>query len=40
MGLKRIAASWVYTLEAEPIRNGYVEYDDTDGTILGTGCCL
>lgn len=39
MGLKRIAASWVYTLEAEPIRNGYVEYDDTDGTILGTGFC-
>lgn len=39
MGLKRIAASWVYTLEAEPIRNGYVEYDDTDGTILGTGVC-
>ena len=39
MGLKRIAASWVYTLEAEPIRNGYVEYDDADGTILGTGFC-
>ena len=38
MGLKRIAASWVYTLDAEPIRNGYVEYDD-DGTILGTGVC-
>ena len=35
----RIAASYVYTLDAsEPIRNGYVEYDD-DGTVLAVGVC-
>ena len=35
----RIAASFVYTLDAEePIRNGYVEYD-ADGTITGVGKC-
>ena len=39
MGKNRIAASSVYTLDADkPIRNGYVEYDD-DGTILSTGEC-
>ena len=39
MGRNRIAASYVYTLDAEkPIRNGYVEYDD-DGTVLSTGEC-
>ncbi len=39
MGLKRITASFVYTLDAEPIRNGYVEYDDADGRIVGVGQC-
>ena len=39
MAVNRIAASFVYTLDAsEPIRNGYVEYDD-EGTILGVGQC-
>ena len=39
MGKARIAASFVYTLDAEPIRNGYVEYDDADGTVLEVGVC-
>ena len=40
MGIKRIAASYVYTLEsAEPLRNGFVEYDENDGTIIRTGVC-
>lgn len=39
MKKNRIAASFVYTLDAEePIRNGFVEYDE-DGTILGVGVC-
>lgn len=39
MNKNRIAASFVYTLDAsEPIRNGYVEYDE-EGTILGVGAC-
>ena len=39
MAGNRIAASYVYTLDAqEPIRNGYVEYDD-DGTVTGVGPC-
>lgn len=39
MAVNRIAASFVYTLDAsEPIRNGYVEYDD-EGKILGVGQC-
>ena len=39
MAINRIAASFVYTLDAsEPIRNGYVEYDE-NGTILGVGPC-
>jgi len=39
MATNRIAASFVYTLDAkEPIRNGYVEYDD-DGTVTGVGQC-
>ena len=39
MAGNRIAASYVYTLDAqEPIRNGYVEYDD-DGTVTGVGSC-
>ena len=40
MTRKRITASYVFTLDAEPIRNGFVEYDDADGTILATGSCL
>lgn len=40
MGLKRATASYLYTLEAEdPIRNGFVEYDDEDGRILNVGIC-
>lgn len=40
MGLRRVTASYVYTLEAdEPIRNGYVEYDEADGRILNVGVC-
>jgi cytosine/adenosine deaminase-related metal-dependent hydrolase len=39
MGIVRKTASFVYTLDAEPIRNGYVEYDDTDGRIVSTGQC-
>ena len=40
MGTRRIAASFVYTLEAqEPIRNGFVEYDENDGTIVQVGVC-
>lgn len=40
MGVKRIVAAYVYTLEtAEPVRNGFVEYDESDGTILRTGVC-
>ena len=38
MGIKRIAARYVYTLESfEPIRNGFVEYDEDNGTIIRTG---
>lgn len=40
MAIKRIAAAYVYTLDAdEPIRNGFVEYDDADGTVIRTGKC-
>ena len=39
MSIRRIAASYVYTLDAEPIRNGYVEYDDADGTVVSVGQC-
>ena len=40
MGIKRIAASYVYTLESsEPLKNGFVEYDENDGTIIRTGVC-
>jgi cytosine/adenosine deaminase-related metal-dependent hydrolase len=39
--MKRIAARFVYTLDgSEPIRNGYVEYDEADGTILRVGPCV
>ena len=40
MGVKRIAAEFVYTLDSmEPIRNGFVEYDEVDGTVLNVGAC-
>ena len=40
MGIKKIAASYLYTLESDaPIRNGYIEYDEEDGTILNVGVC-
>ncbi|MBR5836693.1 MAG: amidohydrolase family protein [Bacteroidales bacterium] len=39
MKTNRVAASFVYTLDAEdPIRNGYVEYYE-DGTVVGVGAC-
>lgn len=38
MMINRIAASWVYPLDGEPIRNGFVEYDE-DGKIVATGQC-
>ena len=40
MAVKRVTASYVYTLaDAEPIRNGFVEYDDQSGEILAVGTC-
>ena len=39
MSIIRKTASYIYTLDAEPIRNGYVEYDDTDGRIVAVGSC-
>ena len=37
--MQRINAKYVYTLtDSEPIRNGFVEYDE-DGTVLRTGVC-
>lgn len=40
MGIRKIAASYVYATDAfEPIRNGFVEYDEADGTIVRTGVC-
>ena len=39
MAGKRVTAAYVYTLaDAEPIRNGFVEYDE-DGTVLAVGTC-
>ena len=39
MAAGRVAASYVYTLDAdEPIRNGYVEYD-ADGIVTAVGKC-
>lgn len=38
--MKRIAARFVYTLDgSEPVRNGYVEYDEADGTVIAVGQC-
>lgn len=40
MAIRRIAAPFIYTSESvEPIKNGFVEYDDNDGTIIATGVC-
>ena len=39
MGIKRITAEFVYTLDTEPLRNGYVEYDEADGRIISVGKC-
>ena len=40
MGIRRATARFVYTLDStEPIINGFVEYDDADGTIIGVGAC-
>ena len=40
MGIKKIAASYLYTLESDaPLRNGYIEYDEADGTIFNVGVC-
>lgn len=40
MAIKRIAAPFIYTSESvEPIINGFVEYDDNDGTVIRTGVC-
>lgn len=40
MAVKKISAAFVYTLDAEePIRNGFVEYDDTDGRVINVGKC-
>lgn len=35
----RETAEFVYTLDTEPIRNGFVEYDDADGRITAVGRC-
>ena len=38
--MKRIAARFVYTLDgSEPVRTGYVEYDEADGTVIAVGQC-
>ena len=39
MGNKRITAEFVYTLDSEPIKRGFVQYDDADGTIIAVGQC-
>ena len=40
MRIKRVAAKYVYTLESyEPIVNGFVEYNEEDGTVVATGVC-
>ena len=37
--MKRIAASYIYTLEnTEPVVDGFVEIED-DGTVIRTGKC-
>ena len=39
MGKVRITAEYIYTLDSEPIINGFVEYDDADGRIIAVGQC-
>lgn len=40
MAVERIAAEFVYTLDSDqPIRNGYVEFDTENGTVLSVGQC-
>ena len=40
MATMRVTAEYIYTSgPVGVIRNGYVEYDETDGTILGVGQC-
>ena len=40
MAKVRVNAEYVYTLEShEPLKRGYVEYDDADGSIISTGLC-
>ena len=39
MGRIRVTAEFVYTLDTEPVRNGFVEYDDADGRIISVGQC-
>ncbi len=39
MSIRRITAAYVYTLDRGTISNGYVEYDDLDGWIVGAGAC-
>ena len=40
MGIMRATARFVYTLDGnEPIVNGFVEYDEADGTVIRVGAC-
>ena len=40
MATRRITAEFVYTLDSvESIKNGFVEYDETDGTVVAVGKC-
>ena len=34
MGRIRVTAEFVYTLDTEPERNGFLEYDDSDGRLI------
>lgn len=38
--MKRVAAEYIYTLDGSgPIADGFVEYDETDGTVIAVGAC-
>ena len=40
MSIRRVTAEYIYTSgPAGVIRNGYVEYDDADGTVVSIGTC-
>ena len=40
MATRRVTAEYIYTSSTVGvIRNGYVDYDDADGTIVGVGAC-